>query len=148
MMPESNYVWIGAGLNCCFYRFCGFFSLIGYILCCFNVFDNLCGGDCYFIFVCNYVIKFNRLSPRLSTGRGGRHDKLHSYWVGCWNLFFFRSCFKLIDHRWPLYPPGVFGGGNRKSLRFGPSLVFNEVSKYGGARANFVYSLLLFIYLS
>ena len=42
------------------------FSLIGYILCCFNVFDNLCGGDCYFIFVCNYVIEFNRLSPRLS----------------------------------------------------------------------------------
>ena len=79
-------------VSCCFYRFCGFFSLIGDSFCCPNVFNNLCGGDCYFIFVCNYVVEFNRLPPCFSTGWGGRYDKLRSYWVGYWNIFFFRSC--------------------------------------------------------
>ena len=85
------------------------FSLIGHILCCFNVFDNLCGGDCYLFFVCNYVIKFNRLSPAF---RLGEADMTNYIPIGLvvGTFFFFRSCFELIDYRWPLYPPGVFWG--------------------------------------
>ena len=52
-------------VSCCLYWFCGFFSLAGDSFCCFNVFNNLCGGYCYFIFVCNYAIEFNRFSPPL-----------------------------------------------------------------------------------
>lgn len=97
-------------VGCCLYWLCGIFSLAGNSFCCFNVFNNLCGGYCYLIFVCNYAIEFNRFSPCFSIGWGGRYDKLCSYWITYWNLFFFRSRFKLINNRWLLYPSSFFWG--------------------------------------